>query len=385
MGEGMAGERTQHLVVFGATGYTGRLVCEHLRDRDDGCRWAIGGRDRGKLEAVHHELGLGDDVGIVVADTEDQPSIDAMVAGTRVLCSTVGPYQWYGSGVVAACAAQGTDYVDLAGETHWMEQMIEAHHDAAVESGARIVFACGFDSVPSDLGVLLLQETAIARHGAPMPRVRMRVRALRGSGSGGTMASMRATMEAAKQDPSVVASLVDPFSLAGDFQGPEQPRAQERIEEDDFGGWSGPFIMSTINTKVVHRSNYLLDHRYGTDLVYDEMILLGPDPGADSGDFGASPHLQPGEGPTREEREAGYYDIVFRGEDARGNVVETEVAADLDPGYGSTSKIIGEAARCLLDTPGPGGCLTPAVAMGTTLIDRLRAHAGVRIDVVAPS
>jgi short subunit dehydrogenase-like uncharacterized protein len=378
----MSPERTHDLVVFGATGYTGRLVCEHLRDRGRSSRWAIAGRDLAKLASVHRELGLGDDVDLVVADTGDQSSIDAMVADSRVLCTTVGPYQWYGSGVVAACAAHGTDYVDLAGETPWMGRMIEAHHGAAVESGARIVFAGGFDSVPSDLGVLLLQETAVERHGHAMPRVRMRIRSLRGSGSGGTMATMRATMAAAKQDPSILAALVDPFSLAGDFRGPEQPSGQERIEEEDFGGFSGPFMMAMINTKVVHRTNYLSDHRYGTDFVYDEMILLGPDPAEDSGDLGADPGLQPGEGPTREEREAGHYDIVFRGDDAAGNVVEAEVAADLDPGYGSTSKIIGEVALALLDTEGPGGCLTPAVALGDELIDRLRAYAGVRIAAV---
>jgi short subunit dehydrogenase-like uncharacterized protein len=378
----MSGDRAHDVVVFGATGYTGRLVCEYLRDRDHGRRWAIAGRGRAKLDAVHAELGLGDDVDVVVADSDDQASVDAMAAATRVLCTTVGPYQWYGSGVVAACTAHGTDYVDLAGETPWMKEMIEAHDQPAVESGARIVFACGFDAVPSDLGVFVLQQTALERHGSPMPRVRMRIRALRGSGSGGTMATMRATMAAAKEDPSVLAALVDPFALAGEFHGPEQPRGQDRIEEHDFGGWSGPFMMAMINTKVVHRSNLLLDHRYGTDLVYDEMILLGPNPSDESGDMRADPGLQPGEGPTREEREAGHYDIVFRGEDPDGDVVEVEVAADLDPGYGSTSRIIGEAALCLADTTGPGGCLTPAVAMGSDLVDRLRNHAGVRINVL---
>ena len=378
----MNDQRTHDVVVFGATGYTGRLVCEYLRDRGHGARWAIAGRDRAKLDAVSADLGLSDEVGIIVADSADQTSLDAMAADTRVLCSTAGPYLWYGSGVVAACAAQGTDYVDLAGETPWMHRMIDAHHDAATRSGARVVFAGGFDSVPSDIGMLLLQETAIERHGAPMPRVRMRVRSLRGSGSGGSMASGRAIMEAAREDPSVFSSLVDPFSLAPGFQGPDQPRAQERIEEPDFGGWSGPFMMAMINTKVVHRSNFLLDHRYGADLVYDEMILLGPDPVEGSGDLGMDPDLQPGEGPTREEREAGHYDIVLRGEDEVGNIVETRVAADLDPGYGSTSQIIGEAALTLLDSAGPGGCTTPAVTLGLAFIDRLREHAGVRIDVV---
>jgi short subunit dehydrogenase-like uncharacterized protein len=381
----MIADRTHDVVVFGATGYTGRLVCEYLRDRDHGRRWAIAGRDRVKLEAVHADLALGDQVGIVVADSTDQSSLDAMAADTRVLCSTAGPYLWYGSGVVATCAAHGTDYVDLAGETPWMHRMIDAHHDAATRSGARIVFAGGFDSVPSDLGMLLLQETAIERHGAPMPRVRMRVRSMQGSGSGGSMASGRAIMEAGREDPSVFQSLIDPFSLAPGFQGPEQPRGNERIEESDFGGWSGPFMMAMINTKVVHRSNYLLDHRYGADLVYDEMILLGPAPVDGSGDLGMDPDLQPGEGPSREERESGHYDILLRGEDEAGHVVETQVVADLDPGYGSTSKIIGEAALALLDSSGPGGCTTPAVALGRAFIDRLREHAGVRIDVVEGS
>ncbi|MEM9036477.1 MAG: saccharopine dehydrogenase NADP-binding domain-containing protein [Actinomycetota bacterium] len=377
----MADERTYDVVVFGATGYTGRLVAEYLRDRGHGARWAIGGRDRGKLDAVHAELGLGDDVGIVVADTGDQASLDAMAADTNVVCTTVGPYVWYGSGLVAACAAHGTDYVDLAGETPWMRDMIAAHDETAAASGARIVFAGGFDSVPSDLGVFLLQETARERFGRPMPRVRMRVRQMQGTASGGTMASMGAIMEAAGSDPSVLEALIDPFSLAGDFQGPDQPTGQEQIEEPDFGGWSGPFVMAAINTKVVHRSNHLSGGRYGEDLVYDEMLLLGPDPAAGAGDFAIDPGLQPGDGPIEEEREAGHYDLVFRGEDGDGNVVETVVGDDLDPGYGSTSKIIGELALCLLDTTGPGGCLTPAVALGATLVERLQDHAGLRIEV----
>ena len=374
--------RTHDVVVFGATGYTGRLVCEYLRDRDHGRRWAIAGRNRDKLEGVRAELDLGDDVGIVIADSDDQASLDAMAADTRVLCTTAGPYWWYGSGVVAACAAHGTDYVDLAGETPWMKAMIEAHHEAAVASGARIVFAGGFDSVPSDLGVYLLQETAIERHAAPMPRVRMRIRSLRGSGSGGSVASGRAMARAARDDPSVLTALIDPFALTGAFEGPEQPTGHKRIEEPGFGGWSGPFMMATINTKVVHRSNLLLGHRYGDDFVYDEMILLGPDPGDDSGDMTLDPSRRPGEGPSAEERAAGHYDIVIRGENPQGNVVDVEVGADIDPGYGSTSQIIGEAALCLLDTDGPGGCTTPAAAMGAELIDRLRTHAGVRFDVV---
>jgi short subunit dehydrogenase-like uncharacterized protein len=301
-----------------------------------------------------------------------------------VLLSAAGPYQQYGSKVLEACARLGTDYVDLNGEPLWMRDMIAAHDATAKASGARIVFSCGFDSLPSDLGVHLLQQVAQAKFGAPLSRVRCRVKAMRGTASGGTVASFSATMASIKANPDLFADLANPFVLTAGFTGPEQPAGNKMLFEEDLNNWSGPFIMASINTKNVHRSNQLLGHAYGTDLVYDEMILLGEEkPEAPGGDFGLDMSLKPGEGPGREEREAGFYDILYIGSNDAGDTATVEVKGDRDPGYGSTSKMIAEAAICLSQTPkGEGGCLTAAVVMGDSLRERLHNHAGVTFEVL---
>ena len=377
------------VLVFGATGYTGELVCEYLHNTygDHGAlRWGMAGRNRAKLEAVRDKLNIDANIPLVLADSADQASVDAMVSATRVLLTTAGPYQQYGSTIVEACARLGTDYVDLNGEPLWMKAMVEAHDSTARASGARIVFSCGFDSLPSDLGVQFLQEQAIEKLGAPLPRVKCRVKAMRGAASGGTVASFTATMAAVQDNPALLADLTNSFALTGDFQGPEQPPANEKIFEEDLNSWSGQFVMATINTKNVHRSNYLLDHAFGQDLVYDEMVLLGetlPEEGADGNDFGFDMSLQPGEGPSAKDREEGFYNILFIGSNPKGDSLTVEVVGDRDPGYGSTSKMIAEAAICLAELPkAKGGCLTGASAMGSALRERLHNNAGVTFTLV---
>jgi short subunit dehydrogenase-like uncharacterized protein len=381
----MSEQQKLDVLVFGATGFTGQLVCEYLNRRYGSAgelRWGMAGRNAAKLEQVRTDLGIDSSVPTVVADSEDKASIDAMAASTRVLLSTAGPYQQYGSTVVESCARLGTDYVDLNGEPLWMKDMIEAYDATAKASGARIVFSCGFDSMPSDLGVQLLEEQAIAEFGQPLPRVRCRVRGMQGTASGGTVASFAATMAAVKENPALFADLANSFVLTGDFSGPEQPPGNKMLHEEDLNSWSGPFIMATINTKNVHRSNQLLSHAYGSDLVYDEMILLGPEkPAAAGGDFGLDMSLQPGDGPSREEREAGFYDILYIGSNDQGQQLTVEVKGDMDPGYGSTSKMIAEAAVCLAGIgKSDGGCLTPAAVMGPALRERLAANAGVTFE-----
>ena len=375
--------RSVDIAVFGATGFTGRLICEHLRDRhptDDEVTWAIAGRSADKLEALRAELGLGAHVPAVVADASDQASIEDLAGRARLVLSAAGPYQLYGSGLVAACAAAGTDYVDLCGEPIWMARMIAEHQDAARDRGARIVFACGFDSVPFDVGVHVVQRAALERFGRPVSRVKGRVRSMRGAGSGGSIASFGATMAAIRADRELLGVMGDPFALCEGTSGLPQPSGRKRVYEEEFGGWSGPFMMSAINTKVVHRTNFLTG-AYGDDFVYDEMILLGPEPGKEAGDLAVDPSLEPGEGPGIEEREAGFYDLVFVAAADDGPTLTASVSADLDPGYGSTSKIIVESALCLLDTPGSGGFLTPAAAMGDHLVDQLRTQADVAIQI----
>ncbi|MEM0955676.1 MAG: saccharopine dehydrogenase NADP-binding domain-containing protein, partial [Pseudomonadota bacterium] len=372
-------QREFGIVVYGATGYTGRLVCEYLNQQygiNGDVSWAMAGRSQEKLEQVRDEMGIPNAVPLVVADAADPASVDAMVARAQVILTTVGPYQLYGSDLVRACAEAGTDYVDLCGEPGWMHDMIAAHGETASASGARIVFSCGFDSVPFDLGVYFLQQTAKATTGAAASRVKGRVRAMQGTFSGGTLASFKATMAAAAEKPELVSVLMDPFALSGGFKGPEQPHGMKPIFEDDLNSWSAPFIMATINTKNIHRSNALLGHAYGEDFVYDEMMLTGPgEQGeavakavAEDKSMAENP-IKPGEGPSKKERENGFYDVLFVGQAAAGGTLRVAVKGDMDPGYGSTSKMIAESAVVLLMHPelGTGGIWTPGSLLGEPL------------------
>ena len=251
------------LIVYGATGFTGRLVAEYLTQRygvGGDTKWAMAGRSQAKLEDVRDEIGAPSKTPLVVADASDPASLTEMVSRTRCVLTTVGPYTHYGNDVVATCVEAGIDYLDLSGEVLWMHDTIDRFHAAAQKSGARIVHSAGFDSIPFDHGVLFLQQEAKKRFGSACARVRTRVCDMRGTLSGGTAASAKATMESVKEDPTRLAALMNPFSLSAGFQGPEQP-AGNRIEEDPVaGGWVAPFFMAPINTKNVHRSNALMNH-----------------------------------------------------------------------------------------------------------------------------
>ena len=383
-------EREFDIVVYGATGYTGRLVAEHFV-REYGAvanppKWAMAGRSKDKLAEVRDAIGAPADTPLVIADASDPGSLDAMCHRARVVLTTVGPYQLYGSELVAACARSGTDYADLCGEPAWMREMIDAHHDHAKASGARIAFSSGFDSIPFDLGVLMLQKEAMKRFNRPVPRVRGRVRAMQGTFSGGTAASLTATVKAVAKNPKLALLLQSPFALTPGFEGPDQPMGVVPHYEDDLGRWAAPFIMATINVKNVHRTNYLSGHLYGEDFRYDEMMLTSP---GDAGKaaahavagllknpFGAKPPA-PGEGPSAEERENGYYDILFIGELPTGEKLRYAVKGRYDPGYGSTSRMLAETGMALLDCEGPGGIGTPGSILGEALVERLRAHAEI--------
>ncbi|WP_267382496.1 MULTISPECIES: saccharopine dehydrogenase NADP-binding domain-containing protein [unclassified Sphingomonas] len=376
------------IIVYGATGFTGRLVAEYIATTyPDGVRWAMAGRSRAKLEEVRELIGAPADTPLVTADADDAAALTRLCESTSVVLTTVGPYQLYGAALVAACAATGTAYVDLCGEPAWMRQMIDTHHDTARASGARIVFSCGFDSIPFDLGVLSVQEAAKARFGRPAPRVKGRVRQMQGGFSGGTAASLKATLAAAAHDPRIVALLASPFALTPGFAGPRQPMGMLPEYDPTLCAWVAPFIMAPINTKNVHRTNFLLGQAYGADFVYDEMMIA---PGL--GDMGRAAAEaiarinplagdkgpKPGEGPSKAERDAGHYDLLFAALMPDGERIDAVVTGNRDPGYGSTSRMIAEAALCLVqDVAGEGGIWTPGALMGTALRDRLAAKAGL--------
>ena len=384
----MRGGREFDIVVYGASGFTGRLVAEYLAGRKGAAtRWAMAGRDFAKLAAVRDEIGAPSDLPLIAADASNPQSLRGMAKRTRVVLTTVGPYQLYGSDLVAACAAEGTDYADLCGEPAWMRAMIDANDAKAKKTGARIVFSCGFDSIPFDLGVLTLQTEATKRFGKPFARVKGRVRKMRGTFSGGTAASLKATLAAAAKDPNIVALLKNPFALTPGFEGPKQPSGMKPEFDDDFGSWMAPFVMAAINTRNVHRTNALTGFSFGRDFTYDEMVMTGAGEKGEQiakgmatqgsgmeGDKGP----KPGEGPSREERENGFYDLVFLGVGADGRKLAASVKGDKDPGYGSTSKMIAETALALAeDDTVAGGVWTPGAALGLPLAERLQKNAGI--------
>jgi short subunit dehydrogenase-like uncharacterized protein len=374
------------IIVYGATGYTGRLVAEYLAQRygvGGEIKWAMAGRSATKLAEVRDLVGAPKETPLVVADANNPADLEAMVGRSKAIVTTVGPYQLYGNGLVAACAAAGTDCLDLSGEPNWMRTVIDAHSETAKKSGARIVHSCGFDSIPFELGVFFAEETAKAKLGAPVPRVKGRLRGMRGGLSGGTAASGAATMAAIQKDPSLMLLMMNPFALTPGFQGPDQPPGNAVEHDPDVGADVGPFMMAAINTKNVHRSNALMGHPWGTDFKYDEMSIVVPGaPTEFTGSMGPGAP-KPGEGPTKEEREAGFYDILFVGIADDGRKVKVSVKGDRDPGYGSTSKILAESAICLVKDCAqvPGGVWTPGAAMGSRLIDRLQKNAGLTFTV----
>lgn len=370
------------IVVYGATGFTGRLIAEHLLQHygaNGDVRWAMAGRSAAKLADVRAEIGAPETLPLIVADADDAVSLDAMVERTRAVVTTVGPYQLYGEPLVAACVAAGTDYLDLSGEPLWMAAMIRKYGDAAAASGARILFSCGFDSVPFELGVFFVQGLARAHLGGEVPRVLGRVRDMRGGLSGGTAASGRATMAAIQADPSLLGLMFNPFALTPGFKGAEQPRGDKPHFDEVIGSDVGPFMMAAINTKNIHRSNMLQGTAYGADFQYDEMAIVKPGVQTEFPSLSAEDAPKPGEGPSREERDTGYYDLLFVGVGADGRQVRGSVHGDRDPGYGSTSKIIAETALCLLEAADvKGGIWVPGAALGERLMARLAARAGLR-------
>lgn len=407
-------QREFDVIVWGATGFTGQLVVAYLAQTygvEGPLRWAIAGRNRDKLDAVRKTClpeALREKLPLLQADSGDAASLARLAQQARVLCTTVGPYAKYGTPLVAACVDAGTHYCDLTGEVQWMARVIPQYQRAAEASGARIVHTCGFDSVPFDMGNWYLQQRMFERHGVHAQRVKGRVGRNRGSASGGTIASILNMLEEATHDASVRRIVANPYALypAGVPAGQDGPDQRGAKFDEDFGQWTSPFIMAAINTRVVRRSNALLGFPWGADFRYDEATLnrsryeatrnsVAGAVGMVALALGPTRKLaqrflpEPGEGPTREQREAGYYELFFRGMDPRDRGRDTlvKVTGDMDPGYGSTSKMLGEAAVCLaldeLDVG--GGFWTPASALGGQYLERLTAKAGLTFEEVDPA
>ena len=391
------------VIIWGASGFTGRLVVAHLFKNygvNGDLIWAMAGRNKKKLKQVRSEI-ADNSVPIIIADSNDEVSLKEMIIRTKVICTTVGPYAIYGSKLVSLCANQGTDYCDLSGEVQWMRKMIDQHHETAKINGVKIVHTCGFDSIPSDMGVYFIQRELKAQIGQLANKIEMRVAGIRGGISGGTYASLTKVMEQAFLNKEVHKVLTNPYGLnpKGKIEGDDIRDLNSIIYDEVSKSWIGPFVMAGINTKVVRRSNALSGYIYGKDFRYDEATMSGKGlKGRIKGYLMALPLLimttkpesflkkiankilpKPGEGPTKEQREKGFYNLKFYATLKDGSRFLGRVTGDMDPGYGSTSKMLGEAAVCLAkdNLSNISGFLTPSIAMGDFLLIRLENRAGL--------
>jgi short subunit dehydrogenase-like uncharacterized protein len=396
------------IVLWGATGFTGRLVADYLVRNylggDTGLRLALAGRNKEKLERVANEVGAPQ-LPILIGDSFNADALNAIAAKTEVLITTVGPYTKYGAALVAACARNGTDYCDLTGETHFIRAMIDAHEEEAKRTGARIVHCCGYDSIPSDLGTLMVQEAFMQRHGRYASEVKMAAGEMKGGMSGGSLSSVLNTVDELKENPSLRKVFGDPYALnPKGVRGPDK-RDQNGVRFDkDFDMWTGPFVMASINTRVVRRSHALMGLPWGEGFRYSEVMTTGKGAAGLSRAVSVAGGIMafmagiafpitrpliekrlpsPGEGPSKEVRDKGFFKtrLIALGD---GQIVRGLVADQRDYGYGSTAVMLSEAALCLAfddaQLPSEGGILTPATAMGMRLVERLRA-AGMTFEV----
>jgi len=406
----MPENRTHDIVVFGATGFVGKLLAGYLAEHaPSDTKIALGGRSKEKLEKTRADLPqAARDWPLVVADSSDAEALAAMARDTQVVATTVGPYRKYGKALVDACIEAGTDYCDLTGEVLFVNQTKE-RHDEAAQNGARIVHSVGFDSIPSDLGVYLLYETAKQDDAGDLEDTKLVVTAMKGAPSGGTIDSMKVTIDEVTKDKASRRTVGDPYALSLDRSaepdGRDEGDRRGVGRDEDLGQWVGPFVMATYNTRIVRRSNSLLDHAYGRNFRYQEVTGMGTGPlapakgAALAGGLGALAGglafpltrkvldrvlPDPGQGPSEEARRKGFFKMKIHTRTSSGARYVARVAAQGDPGYNATAVMMGESALCLaLDRdklPDRAGVLTPATAMNGALIDRLKA-AGMTFEV----
>lgn len=417
-------KRAYTVVLYGATSFVGQITAHYLAqflteqqadDKSKSVTWAIAGRDEDKLKKLQDEIlskqgNKADKVAIIIANSNDEASLDAMTKQTQVLISTVGPYLKYGEPLIKSCAQNGTDYVDLTGEAIFIKDMLDKYQDTAKQSGARIVNSCGFDSIPSDLGVYFTQQQAQDKFNQACETIHMRVKAAKGGVSGGTIASMGTIFEEVAEDKARRKQVANPYLLNDDANAPttRQKNVSKPEYDDDHKRWLAPFVMAVINTLIVHRTNQLLSYEYGREFKYDEAMWMQDGVkgklmsyGLSAGLLGfasammfkpsrelLSKHVLPksGSGPSKSEQENGFFDIRFFGTTTKQDTISTKVTGDRDPGYGSTSRMLAQSALCLAQDVSQdavaGGFWTPATAMGDKLIQRLEEHAGLSFEVV---
>ncbi|MBT6170561.1 MAG: saccharopine dehydrogenase [Flavobacteriaceae bacterium] len=399
--------RDYDIIVWGASGFTGKLVAEYLFKKygsNKNLKWAIAGRNSLKLNSVRKDI-LDSTVPLILADSNDSQSLNEMVKKTKVICTTVGPYAKYGSKLVAACVENKTHYCDLAGEVQWIRKMIDQYHKEAKNNNTKIVNSCGFDSIPSDMGVYYIQKQTRASKNQRAKLIEMRVAGAKGGISGGTYESLSKVNEEANKDKEIFKVVINPYGLnpIGEQDGLDRSDLRKIIYDKSSNSWIGPFMMAAINTKIVRRSNALSNYSYGKDFMYNEATLSGKGIlGKIKGYFLAIPVFllmsakpgsilkkfidfilpKPGEGPNKKDREAGFYNLRFYITLEDGSKAFAKVIGDMDPGYGSTAKMLAESAVCLAkdELPDSSGVLTPSTAMGDALLDRLEKNAGLSFN-----
>jgi short subunit dehydrogenase-like uncharacterized protein len=402
------------IIIFGATSFVGQILTRYMLAQfavEGELKWAIAGRSQSKLNELKLSLGIaGETLDLLVADASDEDSLHSLCSATRVVISTVGPYALYGEPLVKTCVALGTDYCDLTGEVQWIAKMLERYEDLAKISGARIVNSCGFDSVPSDLGVYFLQQHAKQKFGETCSSIKMRVKKMKGAASGGTVASMTNIFKEVASNPALRKILANPYAICPPDHGNKlrQNNMNRPQYDNDFNSWVAPFVMAVINTRIVHRSNALLAGDYSPHFEYNEAMLTGKgligsgiaaSVGVGLGSFAMAAVIpptrwamerfilpKPGEGPSLDAQEKGFYDLRFYGKTDSGKEIRCKVTGDQDPGYGSTAKMLGQAAACLVQDISKknvsGGFWTPASIFGTKLITRLENHAGLTFELI---
>ena len=393
------------LIVWGATGYTGKLVCEYLIKKytNTDLRWAIGGRNKSKIKSFISSLNFKT-IPYLIADSNNKNSLLKMTKMTTTVCSTVGPYDKYGTLLVEACIENKTNYCDITGETHWIRKIIDNYHEKAIKNKVKIIHACGFDSIPSDLGVLYAQSMMKKKSGKYANKIYMRVYAMKGGVSGGTIDSFINIIEKSRKNKKVKKIVYNPHSLSPNIDlimsGEED--LKKIIYDKTIKAWIGPFIMASINTRIVRRSNYLLNFPFGRDFIYNEALIVGKSIFRKFlGYFKLMPMFiiskiksktsmalirlfipKPGEGPTEYSRRKGFFKFRFYLYDKKLKAIAT-VSGNGCPGYGSTSKILSESAICLaLDKiTSQNGVLTPSIALGTHLLKRLEKNADIKFKI----